>query len=283
MYTPAELWASVLTKRACISKEVGSLAESKLKIDIRRNKILEELKREGKVYVAELSRTLGVTPVTVRNDLQALEGDGYLIRMSGGAVYSNRNTEKPGIPESIPISEIESKEAIAESIASLINSGDTIFINSGTTTHLVAEELKRRNNLNIVTNSLSVATLLGDVSTFRVILLGGEINTKYKFTYGGDAQEQLGHYQADWAIMAIDGISMQNGVTTYHAEEAIIDRMMMKAAKRVLIAADHTKIGRAGFMKVCDCSADITLITDKYKETECLSELYENGIDVIEV
>lgn len=258
------------------------MAESKLKIDIRRNKILEELKSSGKVFVSELSAKLGVTPVTVRNDLQALESDGYLIRMNGGAVYSSRNTEKPGIPESLEISQSHQKESIAKAICEMIKDGDTLFINSGTTTHLVAAELKKRNNLNIVTNSLSVATLLGNVSSFRVILLGGEVNTKYKFTYGGDAQDQLSRYQADWAIMAIDGISVKNGITTYHAEEAIIDRMMMRGAKQILIAADHTKIGRAGFMKVCDCSRNITLVTNRNTPSEELRELYENEISVIE-
>lgn len=259
------------------------LAESKLKIDIRRDKILDELKSSGKVFVSELAVKLGVTPVTVRNDLMALEKDGYLIRMNGGAVYSSRTTQKPGIPESVEISQSHQKESIATAISDMIKDGDTLFINSGTTTQMIAGELKNRNNLNIVTNSLEVATLLGNVSSFRVILLGGEVNTKYKFTYGGDAQDQLSRYQADWAIMAIDGISMKKGITTYHAEEAIIDRMMMKGAKQIIIAADHTKIGRAGFMKVCDCNKDITLVTNHYDRTAELSELYENDIRVIEV
>ncbi len=259
------------------------MAESKLKIDVRRNKILEELKSSGKVFVSELSHKLGVTVVTVRNDLQALESDGYLIRMNGGAVYSSRTTEKPGIPENVQISQSHQKEAIASAISEMIKDGDTLFINSGTTTQMIAGELRKRNNLNIVTNSLAVATLLGNVSSFRVILLGGEVNTKYKFTYGGDAQDQLSRYQADWAIMAIDGISMNKGITTYHAEEAIIDRMMMKGAKQVLIAADHTKVGRAGFMKVCDCNRGITLVTDRAERTAELSELYENNIRIIEV
>ncbi len=260
------------------------MAESKLKIDIRRNKILDMLRRSGKVYVSELSAELGVTPVTVRNDLQALERDGYLIRMNGGAVYSNRNTEKPGIPESLEISQAHQKEAIATAISGMIEDGDTIFINSGTTSHLIATELKKHNNLNIVTNSIAVATLLGNVSSFRVILLGGEVNTKYKFTYGGDAQDQLSRYQADWAIMAIDGIGIKNGITTYHAEEAIIDRMMMRGAKQVIVAADHTKVGRAGFMKVCDCTKNICLVTNKYEPAaEELKNLYDYGVIVIEV
>lgn len=258
------------------------MAESKLKIDIRRNTILDMLKRDGKVYVTQLSESLGVTPVTVRNDLDALERDGYLIRMSGGAVYSNRSTEKS---EYVPISAIpcqKEKEAIAKAISKMIKDGDTLFINSGTTTQLIATELKGLNNLNIVTNSLSVAMTLGSVASFRVILLGGEINSQYSFTYGADAQEKLSHYHADWAILAVDGIGAKSGITTHHAEEAVLDRIMINSSANVIIAADHTKIGRTGFLRVCDCSGGIMLVTDKYESSPELKELIESGITVMQ-
>lgn len=208
------------------------MADSKLKIDIRRNTILEMLRSDGRVYVAKLSETLGVTPATVRNDLDALERDGYIIRMSGGAVYSNRQNERADATQLSPVSYRKEKEAIAKAISRIIKDGDTLFINSGTTTQCIANELKGLNNLNIVTNSLSVATTLGSVASFRVILLGGEINSQYGFTYGADAQEKLSHYHADWAILAVDGVGAKNGITTHHAEEAVLDRMMINGAKK---------------------------------------------------
>lgn len=259
------------------------MADSKLKIDIRRNAIIDRLRRDERVYVSELSRALGVTTVTVRNDLAALERDGYLIRMNGGAVYSNRNVDKHELssPHSVPC--LKEKEAIARAIGGIIKDGDTLFINSGTTTQLIAAELKRHNSLNIVTNSLSVAISLGAIASFRVILLGGEINSQYAFTYGTDAQEKLSHYHADWAILSVDGIGVTNGITTHHAEEAMLDRMMISGAASVIIAADHTKIGRTGFMRVCECSEGIHLVTDKFDDSSHeLAAIKKCGITVTE-
>lgn len=258
------------------------MAESKLKIDIRRNTILEKLRRDKKVYVAELSEALKVTPVTIRNDLNSLEKDGYLVRMNGGAVYSNRNIEKMDRTDTAQVPCIKEKESIAKAIASMIKNGDTIFINSGTTTQLVASELRTLDNLNIVTNSLSVAMSLGNIASFRVILLGGEINTKYGFTYGADAQEKLNLYHADWAILSVDGIGAENGITTYHAEEALLDRIMINSAARTIVAADSTKIGRTGFLRVCECADNITLVTNKNDSQDEMNALAERGVEILE-
>ena len=95
-----------------------------------------------------------------------------------------------------------------------------------------------------------------------VVLVGGEINARYGFTHGGDAQEQLQRYQADWAILSVDGISAEGGITTYHAEEAVIDRMMMRSAKNIMIVADRSKIGRTGFTRVREQLSGINLVTD---------------------
>lgn len=256
------------------------MVNSNLKIDIRRNKILEILRRNGKVYVSELSETLGATPVTIRTDLAALESEGHLVRMAGGAILSAKTSDvTSGKNASLKV-QYDEKKAIAISVAKFLNDGDTLFINSGSTTQIIAEELKMRKNLNIVTNSLAVATILGDVPSFCVILLGGEINAQYGFTYGGDAQDQLNRYQADWAILSVDSICAQSGITTFHAEEAVIDRMMINCAQKTLIAADYTKIGRAGFSRVCECTAPIQLITNVNAPEEHLSEIANTGIAV---
>lgn len=252
------------------------MAESKLKIDVRREKILAALRENCKVSVSELSRELGATPVTIRNDLSALERDGYLTRVSGGAVILSRDREVR--PE---VANLAEKQAIAKAVAAMIRPGDTLFINSGTTAQAVTAELKKKRNLNVVTNCVAVAIELSAVPAFRVILLGGELNPQYGFTYGGDAQEQLGRYSADWAILAADGISAMGGVTTYHAEEAIIDRLMISAAKRTIIAADHTKLGRAGFSRVAGISDRICLVTDKLGESQESVSLREAGAQVI--
>ncbi len=256
------------------------MASGKLKIEIRRKKILEQLNRTGKVSVTELSAMLDVTPVTVRNDLTELEQEGCLLRIQGGAVQVPVTGEDSGFARQISRNvNAEQKEAIAKAVAGMVRDGDTLFLNSGTTCEYVAQSLRIRKNLNIVTNALKVALELGNVPTFRVLLIGGEINAQYGFTHGGDAQEQLGKYQADWAILSVDGVSARGGVTTHHAEEAIIDRLMSAGAKKTIIAADGRKIGRTGFSRVASCSPELILVSDSSADGEALEALRQQAVN----
>jgi len=252
---------------------------SKLKIDTRRKKILEHLYSVGKVSVMELSELLDVTPVTIRNDLTILEQEGCLMRVQGGAVQIPSALAEYSDTAGTDVHQ-EQKKAIAAAIVKMIRDGDTLFMNSGTTCEHIADALSARRNLNIVTNSLRVATRLGTIASFRVLLVGGQINARYGFTHGSDAQEQLSKYQADWAILSVDGVSARGGITTHHAEEAAIDRMMVKSARKTLIAADSSKIGRAGFSRACECSGKLMLVTNDDGDSEALTQLEESGLIV---
>lgn len=256
------------------------MTAGKLKIDNRRKRILEILRLEGRVSVVQIANTLRVTPATIRNDLTVLEQEGCLIRVPGGAALIS-GTAAQKLDNSSTVIHGEEKKAIGNAVAKLIMDGDTLFINSGTTSECVASALADKQNLNIVTNSIKVATKLGAVPSFRVLLIGGEINAQYGFTCGGDAQEQLEKYQADWAILSIDGVSAKCGITTHHAEEAIIDRMMVAAAKQTVIAADSSKIGRAGFSRVCECNQDLWLVTNNNVGNDALAELEGRGVKII--
>lgn len=254
------------------------MAGGKLKIEIRRSKILKQLELTGKVSVTELSALLGVTPVTIRSDLTDLEQEGRLLRVQGGAIQ----VPVQGEPAyGLQVANAERKQAIGEAVARLVHDGDTLFINSGTTCEQIASALRSRKNLNIVTNALKVALELGDTPSFRVLLVGGEINAQYGFTHGGDAQEQLNRYRADWSILAVDGVSAKGGVTTHHAEEALIDRIMSVGSKRTLIVADGSKIGRPGFSRVRECGPGLTLVTDASADPEALSQMKEQGVEIV--
>ena len=256
----------------------GRTVASMLKIDIRRAKILEKLKQQGTVSVAQLALELGATPVTIRSDLDALEAEGSLVRVQGGAVPLQRSQGRSAGGETVLANE---KQAIAHAVAELVRDGDTLFINSGTTMLAVANALRIRKNLNIVTNSLEVASELGTVPGFRVILLGGEVNARYGFTYGSDAQEQLSHYRADKAIMSLDGIEPEAGLTTYHAEEATINRMVIARAGQLIVAADHTKVGRTGFFRFHPLGQEILLVTDRQVSEEAVAALEQAQVTVI--
>ena len=250
-----------------------------LKIDVRRKKILEILRRDGQVRVAHLSETLGATVVTIRSDLDALEQDGYLERTQGGAIQTMKNYYNLEF-QCRKQEHMENKKAIAAAAAGLVRDGDTLFINSGTTTYFAAVELKQRKNLNVVTNSISVAVELGGLPTFRVILLGGDISAQYSFTYGEDVKEQISRYRANWAILSVDGIQPGAGITTYHAEESVIDRIMMERAQTPIIVADSSKLGRESFSRISALTAQTILITDQNANPDITAQIRADGVDV---
>lgn len=254
------------------------MAAERLKIDIRRAKILELLQEEGQASVAALSKMLGVTQTTLRTDLDSLAADGRLIRVAGGAIAKPQGVSEQGTQPEITYA--EEKAAIARLVAEQIRDGDTLFLNSGTTTQCIAQLLLEKSRLNVVTNSLSIAKLLGGSSTIHVVLLGGEINAEYGFTYGGDAAEQLQRYQSMWAILSVDGVDAQRGISTYHPEEVMIDRLMIGHSSQTIIAADHRKIGRAGFSNVCELSECSCIVTDRACDKAVLDELKQTGITV---
>ena len=250
-----------------------------LKIDVRRKKILEILRRDGQVRVAHLSETLGATVVTIRSDLDALEQDGYLERTQGGAIQTMKNYYNLEFQRRKQ-EHMENKKAIAAAAAGLVRDGDTLFINSGTTTYFAAVELKQRKNLNVVTNSISVAVELGGLPTFRVILLGGDISAQYSFTYGEDVKEQISRYRANWAILSVDGIQPGAGITTYHAKESVIDRIMMERAQTPIIVADSSKLGRESFSRISALTAQTILITDQNANPDITAQIRADGVDV---
>lgn len=253
------------------------MASGKLKIDIRRQAIMEQLNRDGIVQVAQLSERLGATSATIRNDLDTLAAEGQLDRIQGGAVRKVKAGEGwSGIPAPVG----QGRRAIAEAVLSYIHDGDTLFINSGMTTMAVAEVLCLRKNLNIVTNSLAVANYLAHQADMRLILLGGELNANYGFTYGGDALEQLSRYQPQWSILSVDGVHPEHGITTYHADEAMIDRTMIARAQKTIIVADHRKIGRVGFSHICGVDAGQILVTDSGCEEVVLEKIQNTGATV---
>lgn len=250
-----------------------------LKIDVRRKKILEILRRDGQVRVAQLSDALGATVVTIRSDLDALEQDGYLERTQGGAIQTMKNYYNLEFQRRKQ-EHMENKKAIAAAAASLVRDGDTLFINSGTTTYFTAVELKQRKNLNVVTNSISVAVELGGLPTFRVILLGGDISAQYSFTYGEDVKEQISRYRANWAILSVDGVNPGTGITTYHAEESAIDRIMVERAQTPVIVADSSKLGRESFSRISTLSSGTILVTDRNADAALIRQVQEEGVDV---
>ena len=256
------------------------MAAGRLKIDIRRKRILELLAQNGQVTVAELSGLLNATQTTIRTDLDTMAAENRLVRIPGGAIAIPAQPVQTPVQEAAPDALAAQKRAIAAKVLSHIQDGDTLFLNSGSTTLRVAEALCARKRLCVVTNSIRAAEVLAGYPETHVVLLGGEINAIYGFTFGDDAVQQLGRYQPAWAILSVDGVNAVQGITTYHAEEAMVNRIMLQQAHRAIIAADRRKVGRAGFTGICRLDDRFTVITDSGAKPEELDEkLFSSYLD----
>lgn len=250
-------------------------------LDERRKSILEMLKSRGKIKVIDLSRYFDISEVTIRSDLDELERQGLLERVHGGAISTYRNYFGMDFLDRMSANKAE-KQVIAQKAASLISDGDTIMLGSGTTPIYVARELKDHKDLTVLTNSVVAGQELSvckGVST--VILLGGNINPRYQFTYGDDAIAQLSRYKADKLIISSDGISSQFGLTTYHHFEAEMNRQMIKRVNKSIVVADFTKIGRASFAHIESIDKIDILITNASADSDETDQIRENGAEVI--
>lgn len=254
--------------------------KQELHVDDRRSKILELLAQKGKVRVTELSKLFEISEVTIRNDLSELEANGLLERVHGGAATSYKSYVTMPIHERMKTNEPE-KRAIAKAVAGMISDSDTVLISSGTTTAIVAQELKQAKNLTVVTNSIAVAQELGQHRAGKVILLGGDFNVEYQFTYGDDTLNQLRKYKADKLILSVDGVSAEGGLSSYLHLEAEIYRQMMARVNRTIIVADHAKIGRTSFAHIDTIDKVDVLVTNQKASQEEIRSIADKGIEVV--
>ena len=246
----------------------------------RKQKILDLLKENDSVRVASLSRLFGVSEVTVRSYLEDLEKKGLLSRVHGGAVSSYKPYYSMNLNQRLETNQ-RAKVDIAEKIAALIQPNDTVMLNAGTTTLLVFRKFPADYNLSIVTNSISIALEASGNPNYNVILVGGSVNTKYQFTYGNDATRQLKKYHADKLILSVDGISVEQGFSTYYNQEATVAMAMIEQSDCCIVAADHSKFGHSAFAKISDLSVADYIVTNGQLATELSDAFVENGITVL--
>ena len=253
-----------------------------MKPDKRKDKILEILKKNGTVRVTNLSKTLNVSEVTVRNYLTDMESKGLLARVHGGAIFSYRPYYSMNLNQRLETNR-QIKERIAKKAANLVKPNDTVMLNAGTTTLLAFRYLPYDYNLNIVTNSISIALEGSGNPNYNIVLIGGTINSKFQFTYGEDAIEILKKYHADKLILSVDGVDMKNGFSTYYAEETQVDKAMIEQSDSCIIVADNSKFDKNAFSKVYDLNIADYIVTDKKfnaKDDKLMTKL---GIKIIEV
>ena len=248
-------------------------------INERRDEILKILGDREYVTVEEFSRLLSVSAVTIRTDLTSLEESGLLMRTHGGAMKSSMKGEARLISNTMIENEME-KKAIAEKAASLIKPGNTIIIDSGSTTIHLIEHLKGK-NITVVTNNLLVLEKLKSEDDIKIIALGGSLRRESMGTVGPLAEMAIKALNVDIYFMGAAAYN-RSSITSSDISESSLKRDMMDAADKVVFLADSSKFGKRAFSNICSWHDVDTFISDKM-DGEFKKELEEIGVEVISV
>lgn len=246
----------------------------------RRALILEKLDYQGQVDVSSLSKELGVSEVTIRNDLTKLEQKNMLIRARGGAIKLDRAGVDFAISDKIQ-QHLEEKKLIGQMAAELIEDGDTIILDSGTTTMEVAKNLQRIEDLTVITNALNIASLLAEHKSANVILPGGFLLKNSLSLVGATAEESFRNYFCDKLFLAVDGFNTTHGLSTPSVEEAHLNRIMIEISKKVIVVTDSSKFLKRSFAFIAPISAVDVVVTDAGIPLEDQKKLENAGIQVI--
>jgi DeoR family transcriptional regulator, aga operon transcriptional repressor len=247
--------------------------------DVRLGRILQELNESGTVGVHDLADRLDVSEASVRRDLHLLEEQNLLTRTHGGAVAS-------GVLYELPMryrggQHHAAKRAIARAAVALVTSEVTsVGLNGGTTTTEVARALTGRAGLRVVTNALNIASELAVRSHIELVVCGGSARSESYELVGPLAELTLDHVNVDLAFVGVDGITPTAGLTTHHEVEAQTNRALLRAAARVAVVADSSKLGRRGFAKIGDLSLVSDLVTDSGASPADLDEISRTGVKV---
>ncbi len=246
--------------------------------DERQHRIEEYIQKVEFASLEELSTQVGVSVSTVRRDLNFLEGSGIIRRTHGGARLMNPKSDEFTF-SARETHQLLEKEAIGNACAKLIQPGQTIIIDAGTTVYHVAKHLQD-SNLQIVTNSLPVASLFASAQQTEVVVTGGVIYPRLGVLVGPLAVKAFSEIHADVAIMGAGGITLE-GLTNSHALLIDIQRAMIHSANRVIFCLDHTKFDRKSVAFLCGLDSVDSIVTDSKAPPELVKSLIAKGLEVV--
>jgi DeoR/GlpR family transcriptional regulator of sugar metabolism len=252
----------------------------------RRNLILEHLRDNRTVRINDLMDEFGLTDTSIRRDLTILEQKGLVRRVRGGAIYPNKAQQGAILRERME-QNIHEKQRIGREALHHIRHNDIILLDTGTTILHMArqlpEALGNAGGFRIVTNSIPLIEEVGLWAAPNLVMLGGIYLPDLGATVGPDMVDQLKRFSAQSAFLGCDGFTRDGGITSTHPLVAEAGRMMASRAERVIVLADHTKMGRAGFVPIIPAEEIDLFITDLRAAQEIVDGLRQKGVEVIQV
>jgi DeoR family glycerol-3-phosphate regulon repressor len=247
----------------------------------RRERILELLRDtdSGRLTVEDLAQSLKISQETIRRDLNQLASAGLVSKFHGGAVLPQPSGEGPfrtRMAESL-----REKRTIAHAAAALFRTGDTLLVDTGSTTIVFAEELARLSGLTVITNSLMIAQIMTrSHNGHRAFLIGGEYSDEAMQNLGALAVRQVSQFHAIHAVITVGAVEIE-GAMDYTLEEAEIARVMIAQARQLTVIADSSKLEKAGLFRVCRLDAIDRLVTDVRPKGALSEALASAGVDLV--
>jgi DeoR family transcriptional regulator, aga operon transcriptional repressor len=245
----------------------------------RRRSILEQIHQDGRVLVTDLAEHFQTSQITIRKDLEVLDGQGLIQRTHGGALpVRDGALLDPSLREKEKLHRKE-KLRIAAAAAKLVEEGQSILLDSGTTTTAVARALKDFAKLTVITNAINIAAELAGARV-EVILTGGTLRKNSFSLVGPLAEQTIRQLSADILFLGVDGFDTKAGLFTPNVLEAQVNRCMVEVTRKTIAVCDSSKFGRRSLCNIMPASAVQQVITDKNISKQDLHALRDAGVSV---
>ena len=254
--------------RDTLSKAVGE----------RRDRIVAMIREQGFMSVEALVSKFGVTPQTIRRDINEMDGEGLIRRYHGGA----------GLPSSVEnvgyrarqILHLDQKRRIARAVAAAIPDGASLFINIGTTTEEIARALLNHKRIRVITNNIHVANVLAQSEEVELIIAGGTVRKSDGGIVGEATLDLINQFRVDYSIIGISGIDLDGTLLDYDYREVRVAQAIIRNARRVFLAADHSKFGRPAMVRLGSLTDVSMLFTDEAPPEQIRTFLVANKIEL---
>jgi DeoR family transcriptional regulator of aga operon len=254
-------------------------SKGEMLIDERRQHVLSLIQRDGRVFVSALSEALGISRITIRKDLDFLESKGLVRRSHGGALAPVSGALFDPFLKEKEHQHSAEKARIAEAAVELVQEGECILLDSGTTTTAIATRLRDFHSLTVITNAINIAALLSG-SKVEVVLTGGMLRPNSSSLVGPIAEDMLREIHADILFLGVDGFDLQVGLTTPNFLEARVNRAMVNASTMVVAVCDASKFHRRSLALIVPPTRIHRVITDRGLATADYEALRSSEIEV---
>lgn len=231
----------------------------------RQERLLAILKEKRKLSVGEMSEHFNVSGATIRTDLRILEDAGMLTRTHGGAILRTRASFEISSDQRNEVN-LAAKQQIGQLAASLVEDGDIIVLDTGTTTLQIAHHIRQRRNITVITNDFMIAKSLEDVESVQIVLLGGVVKKGYHCAVAINGRSLLDTLNIDKAFMGVNALSLKQGACAADIMLAETKRSMVEHANQVIVVCDHSKLGNTSLAQFATPAQIDTIVLDRLPE-----------------